>query len=102
MARPITAAVAPPPGQLALWPTAPATRPTSLRIRTRTRVSPAIRNLPVAALQADAAATSEGEAWLLAADGTWARVDRTGSVEPSTGWAALAARVIASRRSSTS
>lgn len=94
--------VTPPPGQLALWPRCPSGRPTSLRVLTRTAVSAPIRNLPIAALQAAAAAGETGEAWLIGPDGTWAHIaGDTGTVAPTTGWAAMAARIIATRRSTT-
>lgn len=91
----------PPPGQLDLWPATPAARPASLRVVTLTGSTPAIRDLPIAALQADHAATTHGEAWLIASDGTWAHVTATGTVTPSTGWAAAACRIINTRRSTT-
>lgn len=97
----MTVTLAPPPGQLGLWPPCPGARPTSLRVVTTTTVGPPIRDLVVAALQADHAATTHGDAWLVAADGSWAHVDPTGTVTPLDGWAALAARVITTRRSTT-
>jgi hypothetical protein len=72
----------------------PASRPTSVRVITRAGASPAIRDLPLAALRAAAAATTYGEAWLVAPDHTYAHVDQDGAVHPSTGWAASAARTI--------
>lgn len=72
----------------------PGPAPTSLRIVTSAGASAAIRDLPVAALRAAAAATTYGESWLVAPDHTYARVDQDGTVHPPTGWAALAARAI--------
>lgn len=72
----------------------PGPAPTSLRILTAAGASPAIRDLPLAALRAAAAATTYGEAWLVAPDHTYARVAQDGTVHPSTGWAASAARTI--------
>lgn len=98
----MTATLAPPPGQLGLWPPAPGARPSSLRVVTTTPVGPAIRDLVVASLQADHAATCHGDAWLVAPDGSWAHIDGpTGIVTPFDGWAAMAARVITTRRSTT-
>lgn len=84
-----------PPGQAVLWPPAPGPRPSSWRVVTWAGASPAVRDLPVAAARAAAAAARVGEAWLVGADSTWCRVTYRGDVHPSTGWAALAARVIA-------
>lgn len=87
----------PPPG---VHPTllpelfAPGPRTTSLRIVSRAGSSPAIRDLPVAALRAAATATTYGESWLVAPDHTYARVAQDGTVHPQTGWAIPAARTI--------
>lgn len=98
----MTATLAPPPGQLGLWPPAPGARPSSLRVATTAGVGPAIRDLVVAAFQADHAATVHGDAWLIGSDGTWAHIDgTTGAVTPHDGWAAMAARAITTRRSTT-
>lgn len=92
--------VPPPPGvQDGFWPVlvTPAAKPTSLRVITTATRSPALRDLPVAALRAVAAAEAVGESWLVAPDHTYAHVAQDGTVLPTTGWAVLAARTISRR-----
>lgn len=105
----MTATVAPPPGQLELFPQQPRPSSTSWRVvflaggseacpAGTPRWSDPVRDLPVAAGRAHTAATVHGEAWLVAADFTSCHVTAAGDVTPSTGWALLAARVIHQRK----
>lgn len=89
----------PPPGQLNLWdlpPDAPR-GPWEARCPDGAVFGP-ISHLALAAQVADDLAAEAGDAWLVAADGTWCHVPAAGPVTPSTGWPALVARVLDQRK----
>jgi hypothetical protein len=96
----MTAAIAPPPGQLDLFPPRPAQRrPRWLRVVDPTGgQSETIRDLPIAAGRAHATAVDTGESWLVADDRSSCHVTAAGDVAPTSGWPLLVARIITIRK----
>lgn len=90
----MTAVVAP-PGQLELFPPRPVRSAPPWEVRdAHGHVLGPIRHLTIAAACAAQVAATEGEAWLVAGDGSACHVDAAGTVTPAEGWPATAGRVI--------
>jgi hypothetical protein len=99
----MTAVCCPPPGQLRLWdplPDHPA-GPWEARDPDGTVYGP-ISHLALAAHVAGDLAAQSGDAWLVAADGTWCHVPADAPVTPATGWPVLVARVLEQRKDQSS
>lgn len=84
-----------PPGQLQLFPprAVRATAPWRIHDGHGHVIGP-VRNLTMAAAIAARVATEDGDAWLVAGDGSACHIDRHGTVTPLSGWPTTAARII--------
>lgn len=89
-----------PPGQLEMFPP-PAVKaaPPWLVVDAHGHELGPVRNLTMAASIAAQIAGEDGDAWLIAGDGSACHVDRAGGVTPTSGWPSAVARVIQRIRS---